>query len=712
MKILIALFSFIFFTFSFYAQNPTDCVDAVIVCGNSNVNLNVNGFGTQEIAGLGCSSQENNSLWLRVKVQSNGTLGFNLIPNNTSITEDYDFWVFGPNVTCGSLGLPIRCSTTNPQAAGQANNHTGLNATSSDISEGPGPNGDSFVRWLDVLQDEVYFIVIDRPIGNSGFSLEWTGTADLGEQPESQTPMNQLNYESCDDEFPFDDQVVTINFDDFTPLILGTQTNVSVSYHSSESDAIIDVNPLSNVYNNSSPNETIYIRITNTLTDCFEVSSFDITIFPTPLVNDVSYVQCDEDGTNDSMTQFHLDNILDEITNQSLNSIDIFLSAQEAADNLNALNSNTFFNTTNPQTLYTRVTNTNSGCVSFSEIILEVSATSIPDYQVPPVCDELGSEDGINTFNLNEISSVLLASLPANITIAYYMDLNAALNEENPLASPFTNTIPYSQTIFARANDPLGCYGISEVVFTINTRPQIEEDELTYYCLNSFPETITLDSGNLDSNLGNYTYLWSNGETTESIEVNQPGNYTVTITNVSNCDQSRTITVEASNIATIDDIVVVDGSLSFNNTVTVNVSGEGIYEYALFNDLGAYTYYQESPTFNNVVPGFYTVQVRDVKNMCGIVDQLISVVGFPRFFTPNNDGYRDTWQVYGVSEQFHPNSKILIFDRFGKLLKQLDPLGTGWDGTFNGQVLPNSDYWFEVTLQDGRIFKSHFTLKR
>ena len=212
--------------------------------------------------------------------------------------------------------------------------------------------------------------------------------------------------------------------------------------------------------------------------------------------------------------------------------------------------------------------------------------------------------------------------------------------------------------------------------------------------------------------MGNYTYLWSNGETTESIEVNQPGNYTVTITNVSNCDQSRTITVEASNIATIDDIVVVDGSLSFNNTVTVNVSGEGIYEYALFNDLGAYTYYQESPTFNNVVPGFYTVQVRDVKNMCGIVDQLISVVGFPRFFTPNNDGYRDTWQVYGVSEQFHPNSKILIFDRFGKLLKQLDPLGTGWDGTFNGQVLPNSDYWFEVTLQDGRIFKSHFTLKR
>lgn len=712
MKSLIPLLAFILIPLCFHAQNPTDCIDAVIVCGNSNVNLNVNGFGTQEIAGLGCSSQENNSLWLRVKAQSNGTLGFNLIPTNTSITEDYDFWVFGPDVTCGNLGLPIRCSTTNPQAAGQTNNHTGLDGSSTDLSEGPGPDGNSFVRWLDVLQDEVYYIVIDRPIGNSGFSLEWTGTADLGEQPESQTPVAQLNYESCDEEFPFDDQVVTINFNDYTPLILGTQTNVIVSYHSTESDAILNVNPLPNSYNNSSPNETIFIRITNTVTDCFEVTSFDITIFPKPVVNNVSYVQCDEDGTNDSITQFNLDNILDDITNQSVNSIEVFLSAQEATDDLNALTSNTFFNTTNPQMLFTRVTNINSGCVSFSEIMLEVSSTSIPDYQVPPVCDELNSEDGINTFSLNDISSVLLASLPSNITITYYLDLNAALNEENPISSPFTNTIPYSQTIFARANDPFGCYGISEIMFTINTRPQVEEDELTYYCLNSFPETITLDSGNLDSNWGNYTYLWSNGETTESIEVNQPGDYTVTISNASNCDQSRTITVEASNIATIEDIVVVDGSLSFNNTVTVNVSGEGIYEYALFNDLGAYVYYQDSPTFENVVPGFYTVQVRDVKNFCGIVDQLISVVGFPRFFTPNNDGYRDTWQVYGISEQFQSNSKILIYDRFGKLLKQLDPLGTGWDGTFNGQALPNNDYWFAVTLQDGRVYKSHFTLKR
>ena len=103
--------------------------------------------------------------------------------------------------------------------------------------------------------------------------------------------------------------------------------------------------------------------------------------------------------------------------------------------------------------------------------------------------------------------------------------------------------------------------------------------------------------------------------------------------------------------------------------------------------------------------------MKDVKNDCGAVSQNVSVIGFPKFFTPNNDGYHDTWQIYGISTMFQPDTKIKIFDRYGKLLKQLDPLGQGWDGTYRGKKLPSDDYWFVVELQDGRIFKSHFYLK-
>jgi gliding motility-associated-like protein len=179
----------------------------------------------------------------------------------------------------------------------------------------------------------------------------------------------------------------------------------------------------------------------------------------------------------------------------------------------------------------------------------------------------------------------------------------------------------------------------------------------------------------------------------------------------SGCTKSRTITIEPSNIATFESIEVVDASQE--NTITVIVSGEGEYEYALFDQEGnLYANYQTSNFFNDVSPGLYTVSVRDIKHNCGIVEDLVSIIGFPNVFTPNGDGTNDTWQVKGVSQQFQPNTKVLIFDRYGKLIKELNPVGPGWDGTFNGQNMPVSDYWFTVQLQDGRLYRSHFTLKR
>lgn len=121
--------------------------------------------------------------------------------------------------------------------------------------------------------------------------------------------------------------------------------------------------------------------------------------------------------------------------------------------------------------------------------------------------------------------------------------------------------------------------------------------------------------------------------------------------------------------------------------------------------------FQDSNIFENIFPGIYNVLVRDNKNDCGVVNKGVSVIGFPKFFTPNNDGVNDTWKVYGVSSMFQPNTKIKIFNRFGKLVKELDPLGQGWNGLYQGAKLPSDDYWFFVQLQDGRVFKNHFTLK-
>ena len=222
---------------------------------------------------------------------------------------------------------------------------------------------------------------------------------------------------------------------------------------------------------------------------------------------------------------------------------------------------------------------------------------------------------------------------------------------------------------------------------------------------------ILLNAGILNDSPNNYSYNWSSGQDTYEANINEVGTYQVTVTNSNGCSKTRTITVEASNIATINDIQVKDASQ--NNIVTILASGEGEYQYSLLDENNlVYAPYQDSNVFENVAPGIYAVIVKDLKNDCGeTVPVKLSVIGFPKYLTPNNDGINDTWQVYGVSNMFQPNTKIQIFDRYGKLLKELSPLDEGWDGLFNGQRLPSDDYWFFVKLQDGRIFRSHFTLK-
>ena len=301
---------------------------------------------------------------------------------------------------------------------------------------------------------------------------------------------------------------------------------------------------------------------------------------------------------------------------------------------------------------------------------------------------------------------LFLAGAPTGLDLQYYETYNNALIEANPLSSTFTNTIPYNQTIYARVENSNACYGISEVVLTVFELPNIETEFETQYCLNFFPETLTLNGGIINDLPNNYFYLWSTGEDTSTIEINVPGTYTVRVSNTNGCFKDRTITVLPSNIATVTNVEVVDASQ--NNSISIFVSGEGDYEYAFNDIIGPY---QDSPIFEDVQPGLYTVYIRD-KNNCGIIDELISVIGFPKFFTPNDDNNNDFWQVIGISSQFQASSSVLIFDRYGKLLKELNPLSVGWDGTFNGAKLPTSDYWFKVKLQDGRTFTSHFTLKR
>lgn len=177
------------------------------------------------------------------------------------------------------------------------------------------------------------------------------------------------------------------------------------------------------------------------------------------------------------------------------------------------------------------------------------------------------------------------------------------------------------------------------------------------------------------------------------------------------CANPETIVVTVIPSNTLTDFQwTVTEAFAENQVVTIiAIASGGKYLYQL--DDGPF---QESPIFEYVSSGYHTVTVID-EGGCSvpIVRTNILVIGYPKYFTPNADGYNDRWNIYELQDDV--SSKIHIFDRYGKLLKEITPDGIGWDGTYNGRPMPGNDYWFVVEYRENDIlkkFKSHFSLKR
>ena len=233
-------------------------------------------------------------------------------------------------------------------------------------------------------------------------------------------------------------------------------------------------------------------------------------------------------------------------------------------------------------------------------------------------------------------------------------------------------------------------------------------------CYESKTQTLlnpfTIQSGLI---AGAYTFKWLNDAneivgTASSYVAIAPGNYAVIATSTATgcISAPASVTILSSEPAIVSYSITDD----FSDDMVITVQAEGVggdYEYQL--DHGAF---QDSPTFQNVSSGNHVVTVRD-KNGCGTSTSEALVINYPKFFTPNGDGINDTWNIIDLKGK--DKAVIYIFDRYGKMLRQISPNGDGWDGTLSGEPLPSNDYWFTVTYENegnAKEFKSHFAMKR
>ncbi|WP_372753254.1 T9SS type B sorting domain-containing protein [Mariniflexile sp.] len=512
------------------------------------------------------------------------------------------------------------------------------------------------------------------------------------------------------------------------------------------------------VYSNSqTPNLTISnislsfnnyqfrVKLNRTGNSCGLYSdSVTLTIIPSPIINtNVNLIQCDDDI--DGISFFNLTEANNKISTNASNENFTYFRTETAAilgdsNNIDFIEDPLIYkNTTSPFTdqVWARVT-ANSGCVAISKIDLQVSLSQISPGVINEIifeCDDFldingnnnennDDTDGIATFNFSHVKALVESYFsPQKPSVTFYRNEADALAETNEIinTSSYRNIgYPNYQQIYIRVDSEISndCQAIGPyITLNVNALPEFTVNTNQIVCTSDPTFSIILDPYEARVT-DSFTYSWyfegSEIATSSTLEVSTPGVYTVTLTKTdgSNCSKSRDFVVEASETAKItqDDVTILD--LSENNSVTINTAnlGRGNYEFALRENGSPFINYQSNPQFNNVKPGLYTIYVKD--DICGVSTLDISVIGYTKFFTPNNDGFNDFWHIKGMNLTTQSNSIVLIYDRYGKLLKQVKPESNGWDGTFNGSPMPADDYWFKVFLQDGRNFMGHFTLKR
>lgn len=432
---------------------------------------------------------------------------------------------------------------------------------------------------------------------------------------------------------------------------------------------------------------------------CLATGQIKVEFTPKIVLSNTTLVQCDDNS--DGITTFDLTKVDNIIKNNvsTLSPVVYYESLPDAQGKNNPiLNPATYKNTNTPPTpVIARVTNT-FGCANYAQVNLIIANNSIAPRNPISTCDDDAISDGLYHFDLNaQVTPQVLLGLPSGMIAEYYLISTDAILQKNALPNNFNNTTPNQQTIYARIINGSDCYGIVPITLVVNKfDPTNFQEEAAFVCNGS---TTNLSVAPVYS-----SYLWDNGNNTNSINISTPGNYSVTVTNSNGCKKTKKFNVTASEIATITGAITNDFSGN-ENSVLIQYTGIGKYEFTLDG-----TYFQDNLLFTGIAPGTYTAYARD-KYGCGLsVPFVVYVLDYPLFFTPNGDGFNDFWKIKNLD--LFPKATITIFDRYGKLLKQLNANSPGWNGTYIGNELPADDYWFNLNFEDGKIIKGHFSLKR
>ena len=517
-----------------------------------------------------------------------------------------------------------------------------------------------------------------------------------------------------------------------TEALTGQSASVQASYFYSFSNARLNTGQL----NQNIPlplsvgNTILYCRLYDSITQCFSIVNFTIVVYSNPAINSPLPIKLCGNVT----ATFNLTIRIPSITGNNPN---YQVTFYETLTDMNA--GNFITNATNypsvTKRLFVKVIDPTSNFCS-STTSLDLVVLAIPGATTNPVPLESCSTNGYSSFNLTAAETQMAGATALNtIQFKYYLNLTDAANENSNFISNttnFTNTTIDYQKIYVRLNSTTNfnsetneeCFSILELELFVRPFPENKLLQTPYAICVTIDDAV-INPAIIDTKLSSsdYSFIWYNGfngingaeifgQTNAVYTTSIEGNYSVRITNTTNSALCSIV----FNFTTIKSVVPF--SITANpaeliafgtdNTFTAQViPASDNFLFALDN-----SDWQTSPVFTNVPLGVHTLRVTD-SYFCGQLSTVVIVADFPKYFTPNGDGFNDFWILKGAL--IFDFITVYIYDRYGKLLQEINPKVAGWDGTFNGKPLPADDYWFKIIYEKNQIkkeFMSHFTLKR
>jgi gliding motility-associated-like protein len=495
-------------------------------------------------------------------------------------------------------------------------------------------------------------------------------------------------YKVCDEDYD------GITFVDLTALDVQVldSSNHSTQFFATESDLSNNVS-ISNPSNYEVEGSArIYVKVTNNTTGCFSVTPMDITVESPPAYTPVSsYEFCE---TSDKFVDLNEITPLFELSTSA--TVVYYKSRTDAELQTNGTVNRYQYQSTN-ETIYIRFEGDN-GCFYIDELDLIINLNPI---FTPPLdavaCDEFGDGSALFDFSSLQDTIILNGRSTADFTITYHNSQENSFNRTDILPAR-SRAVDGQQIWFRVENNQTNCWSVGSFNTIVNSLPEIDVIDNPTLCLDGGPLVLQANSSLTD------TYEWSTGESSQSIEVMKAGLYFVKVTNEYGCDLLKEFTVNSAVLLGIDVFHFQQPS-----KVSIEISGNGNYEFQL--DDG---FTQTANVFEDVPVGEHSITIYE-SNGCGSISRNIFVLNYPSYFSP--DGTLPYWHILGMENITGMTAtKVLIYDRNGRLVGMLSENSQGWDGRdLNGSPLPATDYWFSADVMvDGNhiITTGNFSLLR